>query len=489
MRIRTVILLAACLVLVFGLWVWRALTPPSPLAASADGPTLHGVTVINPMVERLSDATLEVRSGRIVRLAADAGAASGKALVEYRGGYVLPGLIDMHAHLPPDNPLKLSGYFAFLYLSHGVTSIRDAGDGDGTSVATARAGLQAGAFPGPRIFSCGPFVVGGKALRWPNSLIVETPADAERVATTIKAAGHICIKAYEDLSVEKLDALKDAARRHGLQLLGHVPTALSYEEALLPDVQHFLGVPPPQSLGRDHILDRAADWHAVNSARLDRIVEVTLQHDIINTPTLVSSHQLRHYHDYQAALHDPVVQLVPRLYPAVVWSPTEGMPFWRGVEDYLPRIDGALAKKRELLRRLYQAGARLQLGSDSQQPFVVPGISLQQEMRLFAEVGVPVEEVWAMATWKAAGRMPLPELGSLREGAPADFLVFTKDPTKSLEALDTLQAVVADGKLYTRADIDAARNAYRAHFRSAIVDAISVPAARAKLDATVLRDY
>jgi cytosine/adenosine deaminase-related metal-dependent hydrolase len=489
-----VFIVLVVLVATGGLWVRRALAPPPPLAAASDDFALRDVTVVNPGRERLAHATLVVQRGVIQSLAADAGNGhaadpAGSVAARLRGAYVLPGLVDMHAHLPPDNLLELSGYFLFLYLAHGVTSIRDVGDLDGTSVAAARRGIARGAFPGPRIFSCGPFVAGAEPVRWKNTIVVGVPEEAEQVASRLKAEGHVCLKSHEDLTVEKIAALKAAARRHGLQMLGHVPTRLAYEEALIPDVQHFFGVPPPASLARDHVLDRAADWQDVDDARLQQIVDVTLAHDIVNTPTLVSTRQLLLYRDYAAATRGPDARLLPRLYAEVAWSPHGGLPFWRGIAGYLDAIEGALAKKRALVLRLHRAGARLQLGSDTQQPFVVPGRSLQQEIAEFVAAGIPLEDVWAMATWKAAETLGEPGLGTLRIGAPADLLVFRDDPTRDPGALDSLEAVVAQGKLYTRADLDRVREAYLAHFRGPVVDVISVPAARLALRRSVLRDY
>ncbi len=395
----------------------------------------------------------------------------------------------MHAHLPPRNVLKLSGYFAFLYLYHGVTAIRDMGDVDNTSVAAARSGIESGAFPGPRIFSCGPFVAGAQPIRWPNTLVIHEPAAAEAIAAQIKSDGHMCIKSYEDLTVPKLEALKVAARKHGLTLAGHVPTPLGYEEALVPDVQHFFGVPPPESLERDHILDRTAEWRAVDETRLDEIVRVTLEHGIVNTPTLVSTHQLLLYRNYQAARQSIPARLLPRLYADVAWHPSEGMAFWRGVEDYLDRIEDSSAKKQKLLLRLYQAGAKLQLGTDPQQPFVAPGWSLQEEMRVFETAGIPIEAIWRMATSQAAGTLGIADLGRLERGAPADLLVFERDPTRDLDALDSLLAVIAGGRLYRRADLDAALREYQNHYRTGIVDAVSIPATRMTLKKTFLRNY
>lgn len=385
--------------------------------------------------------------------------------------------------------MNLTSYACFLYLAHGVTSIRDAGDLDSTAVPVARKSIANGDFPGPRIFACGPFV-GGRPARFANTLILDEPGDATAAAALLKEAGYDCIKSYDGLTREQVNELKAAGEQQGLRVIGHVPTALSYEEALLPEAQHFFGVPEPQSLARDHIFNRLADWDDVDSSRLGLIVETTLAHGLANTPTLVMSHQMLRYTDYQAALTDPAVLLAPRLYREVVWHPDEGIPFYRGLTDAdLAQLGRAFEKKKELMRRLYEAGAELLIGTDVQQPFVVPGISVQQEMKLFNEIGMTPEEVWAIATRKAGQVLGVPMLGTIQQGAPADLLVFREDPTQNLDALSTLVAVIAQGRLYTREELDAKLADYQAHFEGVAFDALSVTLIRQVMRDAIQEDF
>jgi imidazolonepropionase-like amidohydrolase len=453
------------------------------------GLVLDDVTVINPGVDRRPGQTLALAGDRIERIETAPAAAERRGDGSFSGAFVLPGLIDLHHHLPPANILELSGFACLLDLAWGVTTVRDVGDSDGTAVDGARKGIAAGDFPGPRIFACGPYIDGGPP-RWPNSVHLDGPADAARVVADLKRAGYDCVKAYEDLTVADLRALEAAAKKNGLQMLGHVPTQLSYEQALVPETQHFMGVAPPASLPRDQIVERQIDWHAVDRARLDRIVAVTLEHGIVNTPTLVSHERLAGLADPEAARRDPAVQLMPRMYRDVAWSPTEGFAFYR----HLPAIDfvklrDSLAKKKKLLYELYRAGAELRIGTDTPQPFVVPGASVHREMQIFHETGIPAEEVWAIATWKGARGLPLAGLGTLREGSPADLLIFRRDPTQDLRNLDSLVAVVSRGRLYPKAQLDAALAAYREHFADPVFDRLSVESARLILNQMVKRDY
>lgn len=488
--IRTTAVVGGVLALTIG-YVWYEFQPPAPMQAAAMAEvTLAGVTIVNPAQQRLENQRLRLSDGVIQQIeAAGDQPDPGEETARYRGAFVLPGLIDMHTHLPPDTPLNMTGFACFLYLAHGVTTIRDAGDLDSTAVPAARRGIDNGDFPGPRIFACGPFV-GGAPARWANTLIIEKPEDAAPAVARIKEAGYDCVKAYDELTVEEIRAVKAAAEQHGLPVIGHVPARLGYEEALLPEVQHLFGVPEPQNLARDHIVNRIADWDDVDSTRLDLIVETTLEHGIVNTPTLVLNQQLLRYLDYEDALTDPTIRLAPRLFREVVWHPEEGVPLYRNLpDDVLARLGRAHEKKKELVRRLHEAGAALLIGTDVPQPFVVQGASVHQEMRIFNEIGMTPEEVWAIATWKAGRALGQPMLGTIQEGAPADLLIFREDPTQDLEALETLEAVIAQGRLYSREVIDATLATYQAHFDGTVFDAVSVALTRQVMRDAIQRDF
>ena len=448
-----------------------ALRPPPPPEPEAGDFVLPGVTIVNPGRGRRERVDLSVEGDAIAAIATEL---EGQRLDRYAGAFVLPGLIDLHTHLPPDNALNLIPYSALQYLAHGVTSIRESGDLDGTSVDAARKGMQGGEFPGPRLFACGPFV-GGESSRWSNTWLVSGPEDAAAVVRRVAEAGFDCLKIYDGIDAETARALAAAAQAAGLPAVGHVPGGVAYEDALLPDTLHLLGVAPPDTQDPDDLLSRKTDWQAVDDERMQAVVRLAAASDLANTPTLVVAQQLLLFEDYEAARHDPIVRMLPRFYRDVVWSPVEGIRLYRDIDEHrLARARDAFDKKLRMVGLLHRAGARLHLGTDVGQPFVAPGISMHQEMALFAQAGIPLEEVWAIATRRAGRALGVPKLGSLEPGAPADLLIFREDPTRDLAALDTLEAVVAGGVLYTGESLASSQGAWQAHFEGAVLDSLSV---------------
>jgi len=451
--------------------------------------TLTEVTIVNPGRARFEHGSIVVAGDRItVAGPRDGMQQTTTALSEFKGRYILPGLIDLHAHLPPKSLLDLSVHAGLMLAAHGVTTVRVVGDTDGSAVPAMQEAIAAGAV-GPRIFNCGPFVVGKIPSRWPNSVVVERADGADQVVRQLRDQGMNCIKIYEDLDPPRLMALREAAHRYGLRMIGHLSHGIDYTAGLVDEVQHFHGVPPPASMARDHIMDRAIHWDQVSDARLGDVVEATLRNGTANTPTLSSTAALLRYRDYPATIVADDLRDMPRLYREVAWSPKSGIPFWRGIERRIPEIDQALANKRKLVRMLYDAGATLLVGTDIQQPFVIPGLSVHHEMAEFVAAGIPLEQVWAIATAGAGQALGQPLLGQLLAGAPADFLIFREDPTTSLANLDTLEAVVINGRLHRAEDLQQARTAWRAHFEDPIFDAVSMRAGRRMLAKNVLRDY
>ncbi|MGZ3296724.1 MAG: hypothetical protein ACXU9D_26085, partial [Xanthobacteraceae bacterium] len=247
---------------------------PAPPRCSAEGVfEIAGITVINPMQDRRARATIEFANGTIAGiLDMPAAMASG-----FDGCYALPGLVDMHVHLPPDNALKLTPGAALLYLSRGVTTLREAGDLDRTAVTAARRLDDEGAHPVPRVVSCGPFVGAGKAT-FRNTILLEdaSEAAADAAARAVKATGARFMKFYDGLTEPMIRSLERACAKHDLKMMGHVPAGILYEDARIAEVQHFYGVPEPPTLERDALVNRSCDWHAVDERRMDAIVEATL---------------------------------------------------------------------------------------------------------------------------------------------------------------------------------------------------------------------
>ncbi len=463
------VVVAVLILLVVG--VWFLLQPPVLAVPSQKRLVFFNVTVVNPGRDRRAKRTLTIQDGQIVAITTNPYTISeSEAGTRFAGFYVLPGLIDMHVHQPPFD----AELYGLLFLAHGVTTVRNTGDFSGT-ILKKRQQIQDGVYPGPRIFACGPIIDGDPPF-WPGSRVVRTVAEARAVVDEVAAAGVDCVKVYGGLSGELLAAIREAATQHRLPVVGHIPLAVPFEEAHVKDVQHLTGVPSytnhPDTSKLAQFAAWAAAWQNLDKSRIDFIVRTSVEQGLLHTPTLVVWTQMGRLRDYPTLRGDPAAQLLPRWYREVFWRPREAA---------LPAYDdiaAALPKMKTVVRHLYRAGVRIHTGSDTPNPFVVPGVSLHEELHLLVNAGLTPEEVWVAATRWAGETLGLPKLGTVQEGAPADFLLFREDPTRDLAALSTLEAVVAQGRLYPKAVLEAALARHRDYFNGWLYDRLSMAYAR-----------
>jgi imidazolonepropionase-like amidohydrolase len=460
-RVLLALVVAAIVWAVLVLWAYRL----PPLAVPGQGELAFAdVTVVNPGAERVPHRTVRVAGDRIVAVDAATPPADGDR--RQAGRFVLPGLIDMHVHSPLASVPRDVRLFDILYLAHGVTTVRDTGNFDG-SLPDLRRRIGRGEEPGPRIFTCGPILDGDPPV-WPGSRVVRNPAEADAAVDDVVKAGADCIKVYEKLDAATLAAIRTAAARHGRPVVGHVPRAVPFEDAHLDDVQHLTGSTLPLPLPLPVNLP-AETLKTVDDARMAFIVRVSREQGIAHTPTLVMLHRLAGLGETPPRLDHPSARLLPRYYRDVVWrAPSE---VFRGLREELPRLD-------RLVLRLHEAGVRIHAGSDTLNPFVVPGASLHDELDLLVRAGLSPEAAWAAATRNAGTSLGKPGLGTVAVDAPADLLVFRADPTRDLTNFQTLEAVVAQGRLYPRATLDTAVTGARAMFDGPVADAVSMALTR-----------
>ncbi len=506
-RVAAIVVALALLALLGVGALWLRVRPPDLREpAGFDPPVLEvpeqgrlvfaDVTVVEPGVSRSPGRTVRIQAGRIVSITADEPAPSEtEATRRYQGSFAVPGLVDMHGHHAFPWLRSETRLWDLLYLAHGATTVRDPGAGDGSRVGTTlldlRARLRDGEVPGPRLFTCGAMVSGPREL--PGSPAASTAEEARAIVDDQAAAGVDCIKVRSRLSPDVLAAVREAAARHGLRVIGHVPLAVRFEEARLDDAQHLFGIGERQPVRR--WADLWAGWARVDTQRLDEIVRVSLEQSVAHTPTLVTWARHARLLD-PAERDDPTLRLLPAHWREAAWKPDASL-FWF-LHDLTPQdlasLRDALPKMRELVRRLHVAGVRVHVGSDAVMPDVVPGASLHEELRELVAAGLAVEEVWLLATRRAGEFLDEPRLGTLQPGASADLLILRDDPTRDLAALATLEAVVAQGRLYTRPWLDEALTREREHFASGAYASWSLGIDRrlargAKLTALALRAW
>ncbi len=432
------------------------LSPPIDRPPDRESITLDGVTLITPRIDRAKNMRLTIQDGYVLRIESES------TPNEFHGLFVLPGLIDMHAHFPSQLSIGVTESASLMYLASGVTTIRNTADLGGSAGITKKR-INEGAFPGPRVFFCGP-AIDGDPPSHPLTQSVSSPEETEKLVIKLIQENHVdCLKVYSALSVASLRKVRSLATKYSLPLIGHVPVSVTLADSGLDDAQHLYGI------GEKHPVRSFADtwggWKDVDSQKIQSIIESSLTSDMAHTPTLITFKRLSQAPQY--AQQSPPDEALPRYFHEIVWHPEKGFPAMLDMQpqDY-ESLSLALPKMRDVVYRMYKAGVTLHLGSDTFMPYVRPGESLLGEMAEFVNAGIPLEDVWSMATWRAGQKLGVPRLGLIDAGAPADFLIFREDPTKSLDALETLEYVIADGRIYSAAILSDQLERYKVRFNS-----------------------
>ena len=473
--------IAAASLVIVGAAVLGMLAPPAPLLPPAPGAAFENVTLVNPGAGRAPGRRVRVEGGTIASIEATAPDAPAPQ------GYLLPGLVDMHVHGPDASIAGQEDLHSLLYLAHGVTTVRDTGGGIGRLERGRR--IARGELAGPRIFACGLLHDGDPPV-WRSSIVVET-AEQARVAVAEHAEyGFDCLKVYERLRPEALAALVREARAIDMPVVGHVPVRVRLEEAGIDDVQHLRGVERAEPY--EPIFDvvqllrrRTDDWDALDDERIGEIVRISREQSIAYTPTLVLLDRQARTGDLASLRADPALRLLPRFYPALTWNP-EGFPWYDALTpEHWKASQRTATKAARVVAALFRGGVRIHAGTDVGNPFLVPGASLHEELRALVAAGLTPEEAWLTATRWAGEFLRAPGLGVIEVGAPADLLLFREDPTRDLAALSTLDAVVADGRLYSRATLDRALAASERHYHSRLYDAVSMAIGTRRRDAAL----
>ena len=415
-----------------------------------------GVNVI-PMTEPgvpqvVENRTVVVTDRRIASMhpADEVAVAEGTQVVEAEGMYLMPGLAEMHGHLPGPRMVQSDARnLLFLYVANGVTTVRGM-QGERSQLGL-RARIARGQSLGPRLFVASPSMSGGR---------VTTPGQGEQLVREYNEQGYDLVKMHEGLAPAVFDAVAATADEVGLPFGGHVPDAVGLRhaiasgqvsidhldntiEALVPDEQLPVG---GGLFGVGGLLDR------VDTTLLPQLVEDTRAAGAWAVPTMVLWETV-FFGDRSAAE-------LRAVRPEVRYMPPETVEQWERVVDERaaaadPETNRRVAElRRRILQALHEGGVPIVLGTDSPQIFSVPGFSVHHEMALWVEVGMTPYEVLEAGTRRVAEYFDaLDDFGTIEIGRRADLLLLTANPLDDIANVARRGGVMVNGNWWSEARI------------------------------------
>ena len=416
----------------------------TPIKATA---AIVDVTVVPMDSEReLAHQTVLIDGERIVAVgpAASTPVANGATTIDGKGRWLIPGLYDMHVHLNEAND-------ALLYVANGVTTVRNMWGGPDRLAWREQARKNDPAWLGPSIVTAGPIVDGDPPV-WPGSKVVTTPEAAAAEVDAQKQAGYDFVKVYEHLTPAAYDAIAAEAKKQGIRFVGHVPQAVGVEHALAAgqaSIEHLTGyLAAAAGIGQAKLPELIAH---VDEEKFAALAKATHDAGTVNVPTLIVMTQI-------AALSDPAPLLAQRENRYVSpqtrewWNPKTDFRFQNDTPEDFAAMRVANVMRLHLVKALVTEGATIFAGTDAPNPFVVPGFSLHDELRLLVAAGLTPYQVLRAAT--SAPAQWLGRTATITVGAPADLVLLDGDPLKDIAATRTRDGVMLRGTWYPQATLD-----------------------------------
>lgn len=376
----------------------------------------------------IENGTIVVRGNRItavgptgsVRVPADA------RRVDVRGRTIVPGFIDVHAHVggESDGILAQQSWPLVANLAYGVTTLHDPSNNSEVVFSNAEL-VRAGRKLSPRLFSTGGVLYGAET---PTRAVVETEEDARAHLRRIKAMGGFSVKSYNQQRRDARQMIIKAARELEMMVVPEGGSLQYMDETMVQDghtgLEHSMPVP---NLYRD-------------------VIELFAQARSGYTPTLIVGYGGLTGEHYWYQHHE-------------VWKN-------RRLLTFTPRdIVDARARRRTMAaeddfnhvaiargaKRLLDAGVLVQLGAHGQ----LQGLGAHWELWMLVQGGMSPIEALRCATVNGARYLGLDrDLGTLETGKLADLVVLDRNPLENIRNSDSVRYVMVNGRLFDAATMN-----------------------------------
>jgi imidazolonepropionase-like amidohydrolase len=417
-----------------------------------------GATILDGTGRVITNAVLIESGGHIVSIGPRDSIAMppGATVVPLDERWIIPGLIDGHAHAGESTVAR--------YLSYGVTSVRHVG-GNLERLRSLNQNISADSTRGPRLYLAGETITGAPRV-WPGQVELQTPGDADTVVARLAAGGVSQIKLYTHTTREIMEAVVRAARAHNIPVTAHLGyvDAVSAAELGVMALEHLSGIvestvadPTPFYKAHEQFpsgwMTFLRGWATLDSVALDTTAAKLARTGVTLVPTLVQSETYARVLDstYAAGLDLSSVTATEQK----EWDLPDLVRRYAITPADLPVLAESRRRQELFIRLFTTKGGKVVAGSDSPNQLLAPGASLHEELALLVRAGLTPAEALHSATAAAATLLGADSIGVLKPGAVADFVVLSASPLEDIRNSRLIEAIYARGRRHAPMELRA----------------------------------
>ena len=401
------------------------------LLVSCASPDSQGVAYVGATVwdgtgsAPVPGVTIVVDGGRITAISTGS-APSGTQVVSLEGKFVIPGLIDVHAHVSgrwaPEGVTgeadRIRGDLE-LFAKYGVTTVNSLGDGE---AAIAVRDAASPTDPRARLLASGAVVAGDEAAAVRAAAISRADAGVDWLKLRVDDN----LGSSQKMPWDAVQAVLDVGEERGLRVATH----LFY----LDDAKRLL------EMGTGMVA------HSVRDTDVDdSFINALITNDVCYVPTLTREISTFVYAERPGFFdNDFFTELSDQREIARVSEPAfmERMRESPAAAGYRVALQQALRN----LKTLVDAGAPVTFGTDAGPAARFPEFFEHLELAVMVRAGIRPDQALYAATGQAAACLGLEDVGTLEVGNWADFLVLASSPMDDITNTQTLEQVYVAGK-------------------------------------------